>query len=410
MKQHASPYAYIRRSVTSRNNPGDVSREFQTEEVRRLAGDEVSRLTVIDQDWGKSAAADKTAQRLGFLDLLERVERGEVTTLYAYSTDRLARSVRWSAQLLDACEAAGTVIVTGEGRFAPDDDLARSMFHFAAVQNEAALRAMEKKAKATTARRRARGDALGIAPYGWRLVHGRKERNPDEPIEPIEAAFGEAGSYFGAARILNERGVRTRRNAEWTGRVVGHVLQREGIVSPHKRMPGAKQTAGWALYRLVRCHCGHTMTPMDRRTPRLTCYKARQSPDHAKPFGIAENKVLPFVQAAVDALSMPEVVTQTARVTSERDQLTAERERLVLLFSKGKIDEAAFDRLVEPVDVALERVEEQEQIHDVPQIDWSWPAADVNRLLRLLIDHVELGPDLRPTGIAWRGRIAEWAE
>lgn len=409
MKQHAAPYAYIRRSVTSRHNPGDVSREFQTEEVRRLAAAEASELVIIDQDWGRSAATDKTAQRLGFLDLLERVERGEVSTLYAYSTDRLARSVRWSAQLLDACEAAGTPVVTGEGRFAPDDDLARSMFHFAAVQNEAALRSMEKKAKATTARRRARGDALGIAPYGWRLVKGRKERDPSEPIEPLAEAFRETGSYFAAARLLNERGVRTRRGAEWTSRVVGMVLRREGIVSAHARTPGAKQTAGWPLFRLVRCPCGQTMTCMDRRTPRLTCYRARHTAGHPRPFGIAENRILPFVQEAVDGLRLPDAVVQTQRVTTERAELSAERERLVMLFAKGKIDEETFDRLVEPIDGALERVDEQETIHDVPTIDWTWPPADVNRLLRHLIDRVELGPDLHPVRVVWRGRIAEWA-
>lgn len=408
MKQTA-PYAYIRRSVTSRNNPGDISREFQTEEVRRLAGDDLARLVIVDQDWGRSAAADKTAQRLGFLELLDRVARGEVSTLYAYSTDRLARSVRWSAQLLDACEVAGTVIVTGEGRFAPGDDMARQMFHFQAMQNEGALRSMEKKAKSTTARRRARGDALGIAPYGWRLVHGKKERDPKEPMEPLVDAYRETGSYFGAARLLNARGLRTRRGAEWTSRVVGMILRREGIVSPHARTPGAKQTAGWPLFRLVRCPCGQTMTPMDRRTPRLTCYRARHAAGHPRPYGIAENQILPFVQAAVDGLRLPDTVSQTARASAERGDLSAERERLVLLFAKGKVDEDTFDRLVAPVDEALERVGEQEIVTDVPRIDWSWPPADVNRLLRRLIDHVELGPDLHPIAIAWRGRIAEWA-
>ena len=37
------------------------------------------------------------------------VERGEVSALYAYSTDRLARSVEWSARLLNACRRAGGI-------------------------------------------------------------------------------------------------------------------------------------------------------------------------------------------------------------------------------------------------------------------------------------------------------------
>jgi DNA invertase Pin-like site-specific DNA recombinase len=100
-----------------------LSREFQVDKVRQLAGSEGPTLEIIAADWGKSAATDKTDQRLAFLALLEAIERGEVTALYAYATDRLARSVEWAARLLNAARRAGTVIVTSEGRFEPDNDL-----------------------------------------------------------------------------------------------------------------------------------------------------------------------------------------------------------------------------------------------------------------------------------------------
>src|SRR3954463_16212054 len=98
MKDHARPIAYVRRSSRSRNDPGDLSREFQVAEVRRLAGADADRLVVRDHDWGRSASTDKTERRLAFLGILEEVERGEVSALYAYATDRLARSVEWSAR------------------------------------------------------------------------------------------------------------------------------------------------------------------------------------------------------------------------------------------------------------------------------------------------------------------------
>jgi DNA invertase Pin-like site-specific DNA recombinase len=167
MLDTARPVAYIRRSVIRRGNEGDLSREFQVAEVRRLAGDDGPSLAVIDGDWGRSARHDKTDKRLAFLAMLESIERGEVSTLYAFATDRLARSVEWSARLLNACERAGTTIVTGEGRFAPGDDGPRITFQVLAVMNENAVRAMGRKALATRKRRDLRGDRRGSPPYGW---------------------------------------------------------------------------------------------------------------------------------------------------------------------------------------------------------------------------------------------------
>ena len=37
MMNNAQPVAYIRRSVASKSDPGDISREFQTDAVRKLA-------------------------------------------------------------------------------------------------------------------------------------------------------------------------------------------------------------------------------------------------------------------------------------------------------------------------------------------------------------------------------------
>src|SRR5262245_23928301 len=124
------PVAYIRRSFSRRGDPGDESRKFQTDAVRRLAGADAAALVILDRDWGVSAARELTDKRLDFLDLLEMVKRGQVSTLYAYSADRLARSTAWAATLLDSCKDAGTTVVTTEGRYDFEDANARQMFRF----------------------------------------------------------------------------------------------------------------------------------------------------------------------------------------------------------------------------------------------------------------------------------------
>jgi hypothetical protein len=57
------------------------------------AGADGPSLPIADKNSGKSAATEKTDQRLDSGALLEAIEGGEIATSYSYATDRLARSV-----------------------------------------------------------------------------------------------------------------------------------------------------------------------------------------------------------------------------------------------------------------------------------------------------------------------------
>jgi DNA invertase Pin-like site-specific DNA recombinase len=404
--------------VSSRNNPGDVSRQFQTEEVRRLAGDEVERLQVVDKDWGRSAATDKTDRRLGFLELLASVEAGKVSTLYAYASDRLARSVEWSARLLNACRRAKVPIVTSEGRFDPDNALTDQLFYFQAMQNEAALRGMEKKAQSTTGRRRARGDKLGQAGYGKKLVKQRDDAgrtiavieadNEEEPITTIVEAFERAGSAYGAARVLNSAGVATRRGALWSSKVVGDVLHRAGVITPPRGPQGVKAMGEWYFARLLICPCGQVMTGMDRRTPRYTCYVARHKPGHSEPFGISERKLLPALISEAAHLQIPAALLQVDPDDGgARRHLQNKRMRWLEQYADGLVDREERDRRIAAIDDEIGHLDALRRLVAIPQaVDWSQPPRDVNRVLRTLWERVELGPDLMPVRFVWT--VPEW--
>lgn len=401
MKTYARPVAYVRRSARSRSDPGDLSREFQTDKVRELAGAGTD-LRIIDADWGRSAATDKTDRRAAFLALLEEIERGEITTVYAYSTDRLARSVEWSARLLNACRRAGTVIVTSEGRFEPDNAMTDQLFHFQAIQNEGYSRQASQKRRATVERQRARGSRLGVAPYGGL---------PGEDVAPIIAAFREAGSCYGAARILNAAGSTTRRGALWTSKVVGDLLRREGVAYRRKPRPGAKAQADWIVYQLLTCPCGNTMTAMDRRSPRVTCYKARHDPAHPRPHGIALSKLLPALHAEAARLRVPvDAVEMADDADQQRSAIAEKRERIIDMFADGTIrTKADRDVRLAKLDDELDALDAAHVVVTVPQsVDWSQPPATVNAILRAMWSEVRLGPDLLPApdGFAWRRE--EW--
>lgn len=417
------PVAYIRRSVARRNDPGDVSRQFQTEEVRQLANGDGPGLEIVDQDWGRSAAGDKTDKRLAFLALLTAVERGEVSTLYAYSADRLARSVRWSAQLLDACEVAGTTIVTGEGRFAPGDDTARQLFHFQAMQNEGTLRQMTRKAHSTIDARRSRGDSFGHAPYGYRKARDAEGRvihvvDPSQPIQPVLDAFAEAGSFAGAAGLLNDRNVPSPRGKRWAGNVVNRIVRREAPhLAPRGRVTERVAARGSQRFsRLLRCHCGQMLTPRVSYTTTkygsygpyigYQCHSGRYDRSHSRPYMVNEGTVLEWAKAEASRLRTPDAVEIAEQDSDRRAALEAQRERLGWAVTDGLLTREQARAKASEIDVQLDALEDRAEVVEIPGIAWDAPPSDVNAVLRALWEFVELDADMRPVRAEWR--VPEW--
>lgn len=395
----ARPVAYIRRSARSRSDPGDISRDFQIETVRRLAGPDGPTLTILDGDWGKSAATDETDKRLAFLGLMQAIEQGEVSAVYAYSTDRLARSVRWSAQLLDACERAGTLIVTSEGRFEPGDDLARQMFQFQAITNEGYSRQAKKKRAATVATMRARGMKLGQPFYGTL---------PGERLDAVVAAFDRTGSYNGTATALNAMGVPARRG-RWAHSSVRAILEREGK-APRIGTRGAKARAAHVFHRLLTCHCGHTLTGSlrapDRQGRRLTVYRCIRaetvpSDQHGKK-SVAEDVVLRWAKVEADGYALPDSVL-LGDSASRRTAIETRLVRANELYIAGDIDRGRFEEERAKARADSEALDDESFVEELGPIDWAnTPPAELNTLLRAYWRDIRLDADMRPIGVDWR--------
>lgn len=419
MLDTARPVAYIRRSVIRKGNEGDLSREFQVAEVRRLAGDDGPGLAVIDGDWGRSARHDKTDKRLAFLSMLETIERGEVSTLYAFAIDRLARSVEWSARLLNACEKAGTTIVTSEGRFAPDDDGPRVTFQILAVMNENAVRAMGRKARATVDRRNLRGDKRGSPPYGWRLAPRNPgevvtwEPDPTESVETVLEAYREAGSFHGAARLLNERKIKAPRGDRWYGSRVRDLLKATHPDATEVRQTTARvayrSSSGAIFRRLLLCHCGGIPTPNRQRSGTFYYRCPRGHSDRAghPVVQIPERVVLDWAKAEAARLQLPGDVVAGADDPTLRAELLAKRERVADALLAGLIDKARAMTERDAIDAEIDRLDSAQGVTVLPPaIDWTWQPVRLNDVLRALWESIELGPDLTPTAATWR--VPEW--
>ena len=307
--------------------------------------------------------------------------------------------------------------------------MAQAFAEITAVFSGLELATAKARSASGLAVRQERGDHIGMVPYGYRLARtadGKLARNdkggnileldPDRPLEPIIEAVQEA--KLAGCKLLMARGVPAPMAAR------SGAPRRSGASSSATRPscspkagPTGRRTPTSAVFtQLLMCHCGHVLTPQGRRKwggASYRCTKANRRGVAAHgPGWMSEKDVVPFVREAVDGLRVPGDRYMVARDNAaRREAITARLDRYRTLFLEGDagVPKQVYDAEKERAELDLAKLDDTAAVVELPRIDWDWPPADVNRLLRLLIDHVELGPDLRPVRVHWRGQIAAWA-
>jgi DNA invertase Pin-like site-specific DNA recombinase len=416
------PVAYLRRSAADVGSPGDISRDVQEHAIRELARrDGHNGDVTLYIDWARSADEEKEAKRTEFRAMLTAIERGEVSTLYAYALDRLHRSVSSTAKLVKACEAHGVRIVTqreGEVRHDTPDEWLR--FTTLATFAEYELRVIKKRSQAAIERRTARGDALGKPPYGYRFGRDDTGRvillpDPQQPLQPVLDAFNEAGSFNGAAKVLNERGVPAPRGGKWAGNVVNRVIRRErpGLVPRHRSEARVSPRGTHLFSRLLRCSCGRMMTPRQNRRvvtkygtygPYVgyQCYEGRHDPKHPRPYMVSERVILEWAKEEAARFDPGDGVERQVD-HGERARLEAARERLGWAVADGLLTRDAARGQATEIDAQIAALDLAGEVVALKPIQWDrWSPQDVNDVLRTYWEYVQLDGDMRPVKAQWR--------
>ena len=190
-----------------------LSRDAQLAAIRRLCDG-----CDILEDMGRSGKAGGERLRPGYQRLVAGIESGEYTEVYAIALSRFSRSVPELHALMELARNRGVRLVTAkEGTMDPHTATGRMIFNtwanFAEFVRDMAVEA----ANENVAVRRSRGDTMGRRPYGDR---------PGEDAALVVDAFREAGSYNGAATILNTAGIGSKLGRRWSGTTVRLVVAR----------------------------------------------------------------------------------------------------------------------------------------------------------------------------------------
>ena len=426
------PIAYLRRSSADSTDPGDVSRETQESAVRELAHrDGYNGDLRILADWDRSADEAKEGRRTGFLAMLAAIDRGECDVVYAASLDRLYRSMRTFVRLTDAAKANDTRIVTlREGVLGGDGSpMAQAFAEITAVFSGLELRTTKARAAGAMAVRRARGDHIGRAGYGFRLARNEAgaivtEPDPDRPLEPVLAAVRETGgNVLAACKLLNARGVpvpqgpsaeRRRLDASpaWHPWPLRRIVERNAPdLLPARGASGRRQPTNRLLAQLLICHCGHVLTPEGRGrwgTPAYRCAHGNRIGREAHgPMFVTEAAVLPWVKAELARLRLPvDAVKLGQEASAERADLEAQRERLALAFARGGLKQPAYEAEDGALAARLAEIGDTEEAAAVSPIrpeEWDdWTPADLGSYIRSILRSVQLGVDMRPVSALWR--------
>ncbi len=166
--------------------------------------------------------------RPAFAELLGRAEAEQIDTIVVERMDRLARNLMVSEVLLGECRKRGIkVFAADQGTTTdmasdggdPTKDLIRQIMGALAQWERACI---ILKLGAARARLRAKnGKCEGCKPYGTRP--GEKQ------ILEILGNFAETLTLQGLADVLNEGGMKTRKNTKWTTAAVYSLLKAKNI-------------------------------------------------------------------------------------------------------------------------------------------------------------------------------------
>ncbi|MEW6223478.1 MAG: recombinase family protein [Chloroflexota bacterium] len=378
-----------------------LSPEQQRRDIEALAAKDGEDLLAIYEDLGRSGGRGKERLRPGYRDLLAAIETGRATTVYTKTLTRLGRSVPELYRVLTLAEEHGVRIVTAkEGVMDPGTPMGKAQFGMLAVFAEFERDLAVERAKDNVAERRRRGEAMGRRPYGI--------KDGEDPARVVQA-YRDAGAFTGAARRLNEAGVPSALGRKWTATAVRLIVEREAPdMIPRRAQVGAKAVGGFRLYRLLACpHDGRLLTARHSRPgrdPEYRCKAADVDPSHPSPRHVMERDILPWVEAeAARYREQDEDRPRDLDIAATREGLRAQRARVLDMYQSGDIDRADKARRLKDVDAALARLSPARPAFD--RSAYRFPSqlepAEYNRILRQLLERVELGPDMRPVRAVW---------
>lgn len=209
---------YIRVSTTEQVSGFGL--DVQERAIREFCKANKVRLAGIHRDEGISGS-NGLESRVGLAAALAALKAGEASVLVVYRLDRLARDLILQETLVQRLRDQGTPVVSAsEPDLDTDTDdptkvLIRQIIGAVSQYERAVIRGRMMSGKA--AKREQGGYLGGTVPYGFQLVDGRVEPDPEEQkvVKLVNARHGEGASLREIADELERKGWLPREGEHW---------------------------------------------------------------------------------------------------------------------------------------------------------------------------------------------------
>jgi site-specific DNA recombinase len=216
---------YVRVSTDKQADSG-VSLEAQTEKVLAMAVVQGAELVDVIVDAGESA---KSLKRPGMERLRALVEARAIDTVIIAKLDRLTRSVRDLAELLECFNRRDVSLVSVADSLDTRSAAGRLVLNIMVSVSQWEREAIGERTRDAMSHKRANGERVGTIPFGYRLsgdgIH--LEENPEEQAVLARARELRASgnTVREIAAELNRSGFATRRGTAWRFQYVAEVLR-----------------------------------------------------------------------------------------------------------------------------------------------------------------------------------------
>ena len=217
--------AYTRVSTDKQADFG-VSLEAQNEKVRAMAVVHGAELVEVITDAGESA---KSLSRPGMNRLLALVDSGAVNVVIVAKLDRLTRSVKDLAILLDRLTKRGVSLISVAESLDTGSAAGRLVLNIMVSVSQWEREAIGERTKDAMRHKKATGQCVGNIPFGQRLAADGVHLEADPAEQGILARIRELNvAGFSSRRIadeLNRQGLTTRRGTAWRFQYVADALK-----------------------------------------------------------------------------------------------------------------------------------------------------------------------------------------
>ncbi len=218
-------FGYVRVSTDKQADQG-VSLEAQTEKIRAMAVVHGVDLLEVIVDAGESA---KSLSRPGMGRLLSLVDSGKAQTVIVAKLDRLTRSVKDLAELLERFNRRGVSLVSVAESLDTGSAAGRLVLNLMTAVSQWEREAIGERTRDALNHKKANGERVGTMPFGYRLspdgIHLDREPAEQAVLTQIRTLRASGSTYRQIAAELNQQGLKTRRGTAWRHQYIAGVLR-----------------------------------------------------------------------------------------------------------------------------------------------------------------------------------------